>query len=106
VEEVELFFMVFNDFYFGKFKGFTDEHLENRLDFKVKVKKVLPIIQNGTFIMPRAIGHVNSCRGPINEVIRFNLSLINHVIVVTEGFVEVLGCNRFLLTLGHRVAVL
>jgi hypothetical protein len=99
VEEVKLFLVLFNHFYFRKFEGFTDEHLENRLDFKVKVKKVLTIIQNGTFVMPRAVGHVNSSRRLIDEVIRFNFGLINHVIVVTEGFEVVLGCNRFLLTL-------
>jgi hypothetical protein len=67
------------------FQCFPYENLEDRLGFKLKIEEIIALVLyldllNLTF----RVRHINRGRGSVDEIVRLQLVLIRHVLIVDQ----------------------
>jgi hypothetical protein len=102
---------IFNNLNSSMFKALSDQDLENGLSFQVEVKQVKVLVNDlDLLVLTLSVGDKDGLGGSVNIVVRLDISLIDHVLSITElshEFVTLLLLHHIsLLLLLHLVLLL
>ena len=78
-------FILFNNFNSGVFDRFTNKHLQNRFNFVFIIKQISISVKNlSLFYFTFRIWNQNGIWRSINIIVRLNVVLIDHVLMITQ----------------------